>query len=91
MLVKTIDWDMLISGLFFPPNVTVHIGTVFVDENEDVVAYSRGKAPKTAVKAPEMVVPGILGGNEAASIAFWLLASVGVSRLRVRVPVCSWP
>lgn len=78
VVVKTIDWDMLVSGLYFPPNVIVSIGVVYVDGENEVVAYSKQKAPSSAHRVAEIVQPGRLSETNPATASFWLLAAVGV-------------
>lgn len=78
VLIKTIDWDMLISGLFFPPNISIHISTVYVDRQTGDVHFTKGKAKSTAVRVPELLTPHLVGANHCASVAFWILATSGV-------------
>jgi hypothetical protein len=81
-LVVTIDWDMLISAMFFPPNVSVHIANVFVnpDDPDATVYYTRAKAPKGSISIPEILNSGQLGpySGARAGMAWWLLATAGV-------------
>jgi hypothetical protein len=81
-LVVTIDWDMLISAMFFPPNVAVHISNVFLnpDDPESIMVHSKAKAPKSWVSTPEIINSGDLGpyGRTRASRAWWILATAGV-------------
>ena len=79
--VHTIDWDMVIQGVFlFQPGTVVHVGSVWKGDEggKPIVAFSKKKAPKNGARVPEVIEPAELGRGHRASLGFGLLCMAGV-------------
>ena len=49
-----------------------------MDTDTGAIAYSKQKAQAKATRVPEVLTPGDIGGGHAMSLAFWIMAAVGV-------------
>ena len=80
-VVHTIDWDMVIQGVFlFQPGTVVHVGSVWKGDvgGKLIVAFSKKNAPKNGARVPEVIEPARLGGGHRTSLGFGLLCMAGV-------------
>lgn len=76
-VVTTIDWDMVVQGVFlFPRNTLVDIGKVW--KKGASLAFSKGKALPGATRVPEIIEPALIGAGHRASIGFAMLCMAGV-------------